>query len=150
MTHLNPNCATDDFKLGHGGFETAKGSPCADHRTEEGNGLLNALLTFGILIVATTMEFFGGCDHSTGLFNRSGVAQAATLLGGGLLLFGYGALLNYAPVPFERVVGLYIATLFCVWQVVSFVTFRSLPSPQIMVGGLLIVAGGLVVTFWPR
>ena len=44
------------------------------------------------------------------------------------LLFGYGALLNFAPVPFERVVGLYLATLFCVWQVVSFVTFRSLPS----------------------
>jgi small multidrug resistance family-3 protein len=53
-------------------------------------------------------------------------------------------------VPFERVVGLYIATLFCVWQLVSFVTFRSLPSAPITVGGLLIVAGGLVVTFWPR
>jgi hypothetical protein len=118
--------------------------------SEEGNGLLNALLTFGILIVATTMESFGDATIRIGLFNRSGAAQAATLLGGGLLLFGYGALLNFAPVPFERVVGLYIATLFCVWQVVSFVTFRSPPSAPIMVGGLLIVAGGLVVTFWPR
>jgi hypothetical protein len=112
--------------------------------------LLNGLLTFGILIVATTMEAFGDATIRVGLFSRSGAAQAATLLGGGLLLFGYGALLNFAPVPFERVVGLYIATLFCVWQVVSFVTFRSLPSGPIMVGGLLIVAGGLVVTFWPR
>jgi hypothetical protein len=66
------------------------------------------------------------------------------------LLFGYGALLNMAPVPFERVVGLYIATLFCVWQMVSFATFRTLPSIQVLVGGVLIVTGGLVVTFWQR
>ena len=67
-----------------------------------------------------------------------------------LLLFAYGILLNLAPLPFERVVGLYIATLFCVWQIVSFVAFRSLSSPQIMVGGLLIIVGGLIVTFWQR
>ena len=129
--------------------DNEKRSP-TEATSEQGNGLLNALLTLGILIVATTMESFGDATIRIGLFNRSGAAQAATLLGGGLLLFGYGTLLNFAPVPFERVVGLYIATLFCVWQVVSFVTFRSLPGAPIMVGGLLIVAGGLVVTFWPR
>ena len=59
-------------------------------------------------------------------------------------------MLNLAPLPFERVVGLYIATLFCVWQVVTFVTFRTLPSPPILAGGTLIVAGGLVVSFWQR
>jgi hypothetical protein len=102
------------------------------------------------LIVATPLEAFGDATIRVGLFNRSGAVQAATLLDGAILLFGYGALLNFAPVPFERVVGLYIATLFCVWQAVSFVAFRSLPSPQIMVGGLLIIAGGLIVTFWQR
>jgi hypothetical protein len=112
--------------------------------------LLNILLTSGILIVATALESFGDATIRIGLFNRSGAVQAATLLGGAILLFGYGALLNFAPVPFERVVGLYIATLFCVWQIVSFVAFRSLPSPQIMVGGLLIITGGLIVTFWQR
>jgi hypothetical protein len=117
---------------------------------EEESGLLNTLLISGILIVATALESFGDATIRIGLFNRSGVVQAATLLGGGILLFGYGALLNFVPVPFERVVGLYIATLFCVWQVMSFVTFRTVPSPQIMVGGLLIIAGGLVVTFWQR
>jgi small multidrug resistance family-3 protein len=57
-------------------------------------------------------------------------------------------MLNLAPLPFERVVGMYIATLFCVWQIVTFLTFRTLPSPPILAGGALIVAGGLVVTFW--
>jgi hypothetical protein len=113
-------------------------------------GLLNTLLIFGLLIGATTLESFGDATIRIGLFNRSGAVQAATLLGGGILLFGYGALLNFAPVPFDRVVGLYIATLFCVWQVVSFAAFRTLPSIQVIVGGALIIAGGLVVTFWRR
>src|SRR5258708_40275761 len=56
--------------------------------------------------------------------------------------------LNWAPLPFERVVGLYMATLFCLWQVVTFVSFRTAPSLPILAGGTLIVAGGLIVTFW--
>ena len=110
----------------------------------------NALVAFGILVAATTLESFGDAVVRIGLFSRSGLTQVATLLGGGVLLFGYGALLNFAPVPFERVVGLYIATLFCVWQVVTFITFRTFPSLQVLVGGALIVSGGLVVTFWQR
>jgi len=113
-------------------------------------GLLNALTAFVILIAATTLESFGDAAVRIGLFNRSGMTQVATLLGGGILLLGYGTMLNFAPVPFERVVGLYIATLFCVWQVVSFATFRTVPSIPVLVGGALIVAGGLVVTFWQR
>ena len=56
-----------------------------------------------------------------------------------MLLFLYGVMLNLAPLPFERVVGLYIATLFVVWQIVSFFTFRSVPSFPILAGGALIV-----------
>jgi small multidrug resistance family-3 protein len=112
--------------------------------------MLKPFAAFVILVAATTLEAFGDAVVRIGLFNRSGVAQAATLFGGGVLLFGYGTLLNFAPVPFERVVGLYIAALFCVWQVVSFATFRTLPSIQVLVGGALIVAGGLLVTFWQR
>ena len=106
------------------------------------------LLVFGFLIVATTLEAFGDATVRIGLYNRSGASQIAVLLGGGILLFGYGLMLNLAPLPFERVVGLYIATLFCVWQAVTFVTFRTAPSLPILAGGTLIVAGGLVVTFW--
>ena len=53
-----------------------------------------------------------------------------------------------APIEFNHVVGLYIATLFVVWQIVNFVMFRTLPDMPILVGGALIVAGGLIVTFW--
>ena len=108
----------------------------------------NMLAAFLLLIAATTVESFGDAVVRIGLFNRTGVSQVLTLLGGGVLLFAYGTFLNLAPVPFERVVGLYIATLFCVWQIVAFVTFHAIPSVPVLLGGAMIVAGGLVVTFW--
>jgi small multidrug resistance family-3 protein len=57
-------------------------------------------------------------------------------------------MLNLAPLDFGRVVGLYIATLFVVWQVVNFLTFHRLPTLPIFAGGGLIIAGGAVVSFW--
>ena len=67
---------------------------------------------------------------------------------GACLLTGYGTFLNLAPLEFGQVVGLYIATLFVVWQVVTYFTFGTLPTLPILAGGALIVAGGLVVSFW--
>ncbi len=108
------------------------------------------LVVLACLIVATAFESFGDATIRIGLFNRTGITQFAVLFGGAILLFGYGTMLNLAPLPFERVVGMYIATLFCVWQIVTFITFRTLPSLPILAGGALIVAGGLVVTFWQQ
>jgi small multidrug resistance family-3 protein len=51
-------------------------------------------------------------------------------------------------VDFGRVVGLYIATLFIVWQVINFVFFRAMPSVPTLAGGTLIIVGGLLVTYW--
>jgi small multidrug resistance family-3 protein len=70
------------------------------------------------------------------------------MLAGAALLFGYGFSLNLAPLQFGQVVGLYIATLFVVWQIINFIAFRSLPNLPILVGGSLIIAGGLITTFW--
>ena len=64
------------------------------------------------------------------------------------LLTGYGTFLNLAPLEFGQVVGLYIATLFVMWQIINFAFFRSLPTLPIMTGGALIVTGGLIVSFW--
>jgi len=65
-----------------------------------------------------------------------------------MMLFCYGSLLNLAPLDFGRVVGLYIATLFVVWQVINYIAFRALPSLPIVVGGVLIVIGGAISTYW--
>lgn len=69
-------------------------------------------------------------------------------IGGAVLLFGYGFALNSAPIAFEKVVGIYIATLFVMWQLIAFVMFRAVPSLPNLVEGTLIVAGGLIVAFW--
>jgi small multidrug resistance family-3 protein len=103
---------------------------------------------WGFLIAATILEANGDALVRIGLLERVGVGRVAMLGAGAALLFGYGVLLNLAPLPFERVVGLYIATLFLVWQTVSFFTFRTVPNAAVLVGGALIVGGGLLVTFW--
>lgn len=110
--------------------------------------MLKYLAIWAFLIAATTLEALGDATVRIGLFNRTGIERGAIIVGGGVLLLGYGTMLNLAPLPFERVVGLYIATLFVIWQVVTFTTFRTTPNAPILVGGALIIAGGLIVTFW--
>jgi len=102
------------------------------------------------LIVATTLEVSGDAVIRKGLFNHSGLARIGLFVIGTTLLFGYGACVNLAPLEFGQVVGLYIATLFVVWQIINFIAFRSVPSLPIVIGGLLIVIGGSIVTFWRR
>lgn len=106
------------------------------------------LTILAFLIAATTLESGGDAFVRSGLFERTGLARIGILLIGAALLFGYGVMLNLAPQPFARVVGLYLATLFVVWQIISYVAFRAVPTPPILIGGALIIAGGLIVSFW--
>jgi small multidrug resistance family-3 protein len=46
------------------------------------------------------------------------------------------------------VVGLYIAVLFVVWQVINYAAFKAVPTVPILVGGALVIAGGAIITFW--
>jgi small multidrug resistance family-3 protein len=103
---------------------------------------------FLFLFAATTLETFGDAIVRMGIGQTAWLPRVALFLAGALLLFGYGLSLNLAPIEFGRVAGLYIATLFIVWQLVNLIVFRSLPGTPVWFGGLLIVAGGLIVTFW--
>lgn len=100
------------------------------------------------LLIATTLEVSGDAVVRMAIYDHAGPLRLALFLAGAALLLGYGSALNLAPFDFGRVVGLYIATLFVVWQVINFVAFRSVPTMPILVGGGLIVAGGAIVTFW--
>jgi hypothetical protein len=111
---------------------------------------LSTLHPMVFLVIATTLEVSGDALIRRAIYDHQGVARLGLAVAGAALLFGYGTALNLAPVEFNRVAGLYIATLFVVWQVVSFIAFRSVPGLPVLVGGALIVAGGLVVTFWNR
>ena len=100
------------------------------------------------LLIATILEVSGDAIVRLAIYNHAGVARAVLMTTGAALLFGYGFALNLAPLEFGEVVGLYIATLFVVWQTINFITFKALPGLPIMVGGALIIAGGLIITFW--
>jgi small multidrug resistance family-3 protein len=100
------------------------------------------------LVIATTLEVTGDAMIRKGIYDHEGAWRIALFLLGMVLLTGYGTFLNLAPLEFGQVVGLYIATLFIVWQVVTWFTFGTLPTLPILSGGALIVLGGLIVSFW--
>jgi small multidrug resistance family-3 protein len=101
-----------------------------------------------LLVIATSLEVSGDAVIRMGLYGRSGVPRVALFLAGAVLLFGYGSFLNLAPIVFGRVVGLYIATLFVVWQLINYFAFRTPPTLPVLVGGALVIAGGAIITFW--
>ena len=111
---------------------------------------MDKLSVLGFLVLATILEASGDAIVRMGLYQHRLTLRILLFLAGTALLFGYGLSLNLAPLAFGRVVGLYIAILFVVWQIINFVAFRSLPTLPILVGGALILAGGGIVTFWQR
>ena len=110
--------------------------------------LQTRLIIVGFLILATTLEVTGDAIIRLGLGRSVVAVKGAYFAAGAVLLFGYGLSLNLAPIEFHRVAGIYIATLFIVWQVISFLVFKSVPTLPIVFGGALIVLGGLIVAFW--
>ena len=102
------------------------------------------------LIVATALEVTGDAIIRKTIYEHTGIARIGFGIVGTALLFGYGFFLNLAPVEFGKVVGLYIATLFVVWQIISYITFKSIPTVPVIVGGLMVVFGGLIITFWNK
>jgi hypothetical protein len=102
------------------------------------------------LIAATTLEVSGDAIVRMAIYDHAGFYRIALFAAGAALLFGYGSLLNLAPLEFGQVVGIYIAALFIVSQIVNFAFFRALPTMPTIVGGALIVAGGAIITFWKQ
>jgi hypothetical protein len=101
-----------------------------------------------LLLIATTLEVSGDAVVRMAIYNHAGLFRMALFVGGTALLLGYGSFLNIAPLDFGSVVGLYIATLFVVWQLVNFFVFQALPTLPILIGGALVIAGGSIISFW--
>ncbi len=109
---------------------------------------LQSLPILLLILIATTLEVSGDATVRLAIYEHAGFIRFGLFLAGAALLLGYGSFLNTAPVEFGRIVGLYIATLFIVWQIINFLVFRTIPGPPVFMGGALIIAGGIVITFW--
>src|SRR5579864_4590936 len=93
------------------------------------------------LIIATSLEASGDAIVRIALYRQVGAIRLALFLIGALALLGYGVFVNLPALEFGQVVGLYVATLFVMWQIINFLAFRALPTLPILTGGLLIIIG---------
>jgi hypothetical protein len=109
---------------------------------------LQGVPILGLLLIATTLEVGGDAIVRMAIYNHVGPIRIGLFLAGAALLLGYGSFLNVAPLDFGSVVGLYIATLFVVWQLINVIVFRSFRTMPILVGGTLVIAGGAIISFW--
>ena len=108
------------------------------------------LITFSLLILATTLEAGGDATVRVGLYHASSLTRILLMMVGAAMLFCYGLTLNLAPVDWGRLIGAYVATFFLIAQIINLVAFRTPPSLPIIVGGLFILTGGAIITLWQR
>jgi drug/metabolite transporter (DMT)-like permease len=103
---------------------------------------------FLFVLAATVFEAAGDAIVRIALRQQYLSARIGFFLLGYALLALYGTSLNLAPVEFASVTGIYVATLFAVFQIVNFIFFGVSPTPAVLVGGVFIVIGGLTVALW--
>ena len=103
---------------------------------------------FVVLAVAASLEVFGDACFQSGLYRSTGSTKALWFCGGVAMLAGYGLFVNLPQWDFGKLLGVYVALFFVVAQIVAKLRFQQEPTTPILVGGSLIVAGGMVITFW--
>ena len=69
---------------------------------------------------------------------------------GTVVLFGYGLTVNVPKWDFGRLLGVYIAAFFVVAQLAAYFFYHESPKTPMLVGGVFIVAGGMIMTFWAQ
>src|SRR5690349_3602234 len=103
---------------------------------------MNAMVAFAVLVAAAPLESGGDAAIRRGLL----ASAWPWLVGGAAALVGYGFAVNAnRTIDFTRLMGGYIALFFVVSQVVAWLAFGERPTPTLLVGGALVVAGGLVI-----
>ena len=103
--------------------------------------------TFLFVLLATVLEASGDAIIRLSLQSHTFTARLTFFFLGSVLLASYGTSLNLAPVDFASVTGLYVATLIVVFQVANYLFFHATPTPAVVAGCALVVAGGLVIFF---
>jgi small multidrug resistance family-3 protein len=110
-----------------------------------GTTLLESLRFWMILALSALLEVGGDAGMRAGLQGK----RTGFVLGA-LLLASYGLVVNLPKWDFGRLLGVYIAVFFLVSQGIAVVAFHERLSTPRLVGGALIVAGGLVLTFYSK
>jgi small multidrug resistance family-3 protein len=109
---------------------------------------MNNVSIFVLLAVAAALEAGGDALARSGLHAVSPGAKILFLALAALVLFTYGVTVNLPPWDFGKLLGVYVALFFVVAQAINFFAFGQKPGLPILCGGALIIAGGMLITFW--
>ena len=101
-----------------------------------------------VLSLAALLEVTGDACFQSGLYQSTGIWRGVWFLGGAAVLASYGFFVNLPQWDFGKLLGVYVVLFFVIAQIVAKVRFHQSPTTPILVGGALIVAGGIVMTFW--
>ena len=108
----------------------------------------NPLGAFVVLALAAYLEVYGDACFSSGLYQATGGRRWMWFGAGAVVLVAYSLFLNSSQLDFGKLLGIYVVLFFLVAQLVAKFKFGQSPTTPILAGGALIVAGGLVMTFW--
>jgi drug/metabolite transporter (DMT)-like permease len=109
---------------------------------------MNPALAYFILAIAAVLEAGGDAIVRKALHTPDTPARIGIFALGAGILFAYGVTVNSPPWDFGKLLGIYVTLFFVVAQIINLIFFGARPDLPIFVGGALIVAGGLVITFW--
>jgi drug/metabolite transporter superfamily protein YnfA len=110
---------------------------------------MNRNLAILVLVLAALLEASGDAIMRAGLHATGILTRVALFLVAALVLSAYGCTVNAPPWDFGKLLGLYVVFFFIAAQLISWFAFRQAPSLTVMVGGLFIIAGGIVISLNP-
>ena len=108
------------------------------------------LTALPLLFVAALLEAGGDALVRFGLHASPSARRIAFLSAGGLILFGYGCVVNAPPWDFGRLLGIYVVFFFLIAQAIGWVVFGQVPTRGIWFGGLFIAIGGAIISATAR
>ncbi len=110
---------------------------------------MNNAVILLLLALAATLEAGGDALARTALHSQAiPMVRFGLFAAAALVLFVYGVTVNLPPWDFGKLLGVYVSLFFVVAQVINFFAFGSKPTMPIIAGGALILAGGMLMTFW--
>jgi drug/metabolite transporter superfamily protein YnfA len=110
---------------------------------------MNNAVTLLLLTIAAVLEAGGDALARTALHSHDAMlVRVGIFAAAALVLFVYGVTVNLPPWDFGRLLGVYVSLFFVVAQIINRLTFDTRPTLPIIAGGTLILAGGMLMTFW--
>jgi hypothetical protein len=109
---------------------------------------LSNLIALLILAFAALLEAGGDAVVRTGLHSQNLAQRFGLIVLGGFVLTTYGVVVNTPTWDFGRLLGVYVTLFFIAAQIINLLAFHVQPATPVVLGGGLIIAGGLLMTFW--